>query len=135
MTTELPPLLACMAGFKLSDGEWMLLLTVLLSGWAAIFVIAPVNLYLSVVPPKGVPDAQAYRKTHLTVCAIGVAATVYLFFGARHSTISPPVAFTLIAVLPAYGFVHSAVLRSQRRRWREPAPPTGAENKTTAPEA
>lgn len=134
MTTELPPLLGCMAGFKLTDGQWMLLLAVL-SGWAAIFVIAPVNLYLSLVPPKGVPNAKQYRTTHLTVCAIGVAATAYLFWGARYSTISPAVAFTLIAVLPAYGFVHSGVLRSQRRRWREPAPLAEGENKPTTPEA
>ena len=134
MTTELPPLLACMAGFKLSDEQLMLILAVL-AGWGAIFIIAPINLYLSLVPPRGVPDAKEYRTTHLTVCAIGVAATAYLFWGARYSTISPAVAFTLIAVLPTYGFVHSAVLRSQRRRWREPAPAAGGENKTTAPDS
>lgn len=134
MTTELPPLLACMAGFKLQPEQFMLILLVL-AGWGAIFIIAPVNLYLSLVPPKGVPDADKYRATHLTVCAIGVAATGYLFFGARHSSISPAVAFTLIAVLPAYGIVHFGVLRSQRRRWREPAPPADGENKTTAPGA
>lgn len=133
MTTELLPLFACMAGFKLEPDQMMLILLVL-SGWGAIFIIAPINLYLSVVPPKGVPDATDYRRIHLTVCGIGVAATGYLFFGARHSSINPTLAFTMIAVLPMYGFVHFGVLRSQRRRWREPAPVAGPENKTTAPE-
>lgn len=41
----------------------------------------------------------------------------------------------MIAVLPAYGFVHFGVLRSQRRRWREPGSVAGGESKTTAPEA
>lgn len=134
MITEMQPLLACMAGFKLTDGQITLLLAVL-AGWGAIFIIAPVNLYLSLVPPGGVPDAGKYRATHLTVCAVGVLTTAYLFCGARYSTISPTVAFTLIAVLPAYGFVHYGVLRAQRRRWRGPAPSAGTENKTTAPGA
>lgn len=134
MTAEMPPLLACMAGFKLQPEQFLLILLVL-SGWGAIFIIAPINLYLSLVPPKGAPDPAGYQRTHLTACAIGVAATAYLFWGARHSTISPAIAFTLIAVLPAYGFVHHGVLRSQRRRWREPAPADSGENKTTAPDA
>lgn len=70
MTTEIPPLLACMAGFKLQPEQLMLILLVL-AGWGAIFIIAPINLYLSLVPPKGVPNAQKYRATHLVVCGIG----------------------------------------------------------------
>lgn len=133
MTTEMQPLMACMAGFKLQPEQLMLILLVL-AGWGAIFIIAPINLYLSLVPPKGAPDPAGYQRTHLTACAIGVAATMHLFWGARHSTISPATAFTLIAVLPAYGFVHHGVLRAQRRRWREPAAPADDANKTTAPE-
>jgi hypothetical protein len=133
MTTELLPLFACMAGFKLEPDQMTLILLVL-SGWGAIFIVAPVNLYLSFVPPKGVPDASQYRRVHLTVCAIGVAATVYLFFGARHSSINRSLAFAMITMLPMYGFVHFGVLRSQRRRWRTSAPVAEGENKKTAPE-
>ncbi|MEQ2008212.1 MAG: hypothetical protein ABMA26_15550 [Limisphaerales bacterium] len=133
LNPETAPLLACMAGFKLSDEQMMLILAVL-TGWGAIFIIAPINLYLSLVPPKGAPDPAEYRRTHLTVCAIGVAATAYLFYGARYSTIIVEVAFTLIAILPLYGFIHYHVLRSQRRRWREPAAPADVANKATAPE-
>ena len=118
-----------------SKPEELMLFFAVLTGWGAIFIIAPINLYLSIVPPKGAPDRAQYRRIHLTVCAVGVLATAYLFCGARYSTINLAVAFTLIALLPAYGFVHYGVLRSQRKRWREPLAPSSGETKTAAPES